>query len=116
MRSATGCCGFRLCGQPEPPFPGSRIVYASSGPSTLEKLLSRHVDDLVDDFRTGTPLATVVAEFRRSSGQIAVADFRNLLPKLLATRLKFSVPDLTTRPTFPGFALSWPRRGLCRQA
>ena len=48
-------------------FLGSRIVYASSGPSTLEKLLRRHVDDLVDDFRTGTPLATVVAEFRAAA-------------------------------------------------
>ena len=93
-------------------FPRSRIVYASSGPSTLEKLLRRHVDDLVDDFRTGTPLATVVSEFRRSGGQIVVADFRNLLPKLLATRLKFLGAGIDYEANFPGFALSWPRRRL----
>ena len=90
-------------------FPRSRIVYASSGPSTLEKLLRRHLDGLVDDFRTATPLAAVVSEFRRRGGQTIVADFRNLLPKLLAARMAFLGSGIHYRPT--SRALDCPGRG-----
>jgi ADP-heptose:LPS heptosyltransferase len=93
-------------------FPRSRIVYASSGPSTLEKLLRRHLHGLIDDFRTATPLAAVVSEFRPRGGQTMVADFRNLLPKLVAARMKFLGSGADYEANFPGFGLSWPRRRL----
>ena len=47
-----------------------------------------------------------------AGGQIAVADFRNLLPKLLAARLTFLGSGIDYEANFPGFALSWPRRKL----
>ena len=93
-------------------FPRSRIVYAASGPSTLEKLLGRHVSHLVDAFRTSTPLAAVVSEFQRRGERTAIADFRNLVPKLFAARLRFIGTGIDYEANFPGFALSWPRRKL----
>jgi ADP-heptose:LPS heptosyltransferase len=93
-------------------FPGTRIVYASSGPSTLHKLLRRHVDHLIDEFRMDTPLAAVLSEFAPRGTQVAVADMRNLLPKVTAMRLKLIGSAIDYEANFPGFALSWPRRRL----
>ncbi len=93
-------------------FPESRIVYASSGPSTLEKPLRRHVASLVDDFRTSSPLEDVFAEFNARDVGVSVADLRNLAPKLVAARLKLMLRAADHEANFPGFALSWPRRRL----
>lgn len=91
-------------------FPQSRIVYASSGPSTLEKLLRRHVERLVDDIRVKTPLDDVLAEIRRATRRVTVADLRNLAPKLAGAKLKLLASGVDYEANFPGFALSWPRR------
>lgn len=91
-------------------FPQSRIVYASSGPTTLEKLLRRHVDRLIDDVRAGTPLASVLADVRGAAPRVTVADLRNLAPKLMQARLKLLGSGIDYEGNFPGFVLSWPRR------
>jgi ADP-heptose:LPS heptosyltransferase len=93
-------------------FPDSRIVYASSGPSTLQKLLRRHVDHLVDELRTAIGLEELLTEHRRGGGSIAVLDLRNLLPRQAAMRLKLVGSGIDYDANFPGYALSWPRRRL----
>ena len=92
-------------------FPDSRIVYGCSGPSTLEKLLRRHVDHLVDSFRTHSPLPQILAEFGERGGT-SVADFRNLTPQLVGMRARLLGSQVDYEANFPGFALSWPRRKI----
>jgi len=89
-------------------FPDSRIVYGAAGNSTLETVLRRHVDHLIDDFRTNTSLADIVGELRPRRRAAAIVDFRNVVPWLLKTRLGLAGRGLGYEANFPGFLLSAP--------
>jgi ADP-heptose:LPS heptosyltransferase len=87
-------------------FPDRHIVYACKHTSTLETLLRRHVDHLVDEFRTNTPLLDIVAEAASGGRKAAIVDFRMVVPWLIATRLKLIGRGVSYQANFPGFALS----------
>jgi ADP-heptose:LPS heptosyltransferase len=87
-------------------FPEARIVYGSGGPSTLEKLLRRHVDHLIDDFRLRTSLPAILAEFAPNHRKVAIADFRMVVAHLIATRAKLAGKGYRYEANFPGHLLS----------
>ena len=89
-------------------FPDSRIVYGAGGGSSLESVLRRHVDHLVDDFRTETPLIDIIREMRPRRRPAAIVDFRNVVPWLLATRFGLVGRRIRYEANFPGFLLSAP--------
>ena len=89
-------------------FPDSRILYGTAGNSTLETVLRRYVNHLVDDFRTNTPLLDIVRELQPRRRTAAIVDFRNVVPWLLKARLGLAGRGLGYEANFPGFLLSAP--------
>ncbi|MFB9982129.1 hypothetical protein ACFSQQ_30580 [Mesorhizobium kowhaii] len=66
-------------------FPDSFIVYGTTASSTLEHVLNRHVDHLVDAINVRTPLARLVASHRKGKERVAIVDFRMVAPWLIQT-------------------------------
>lgn len=92
-------------------FPQSRIVYGTLGNSSLTGVLKKHVTSLIDDFRTGTPLSAILAEFKQRSAQTTIVDFRTGVPGLLVTGLQLIGSGVRYEPNFAGHLLSL-RRGV----
>ncbi|MFD2052446.1 glycosyltransferase family 9 protein [Mesorhizobium calcicola] len=89
-------------------FPDSFIVYGTSGASTLEHVLNRHVDHLVDAIHARTPLARLAAGHRNGKGRVAIVDFRMVAPWLIQTWASLVGRGIAYEANFPAFALSWP--------
>ncbi|RWC53281.1 MAG: lipopolysaccharide heptosyltransferase family protein [Mesorhizobium sp.] len=88
-------------------FPNSFIVYGTTGPSTLEHVLSRHAGHLVDTINVRTPLAHLVASHRKGKGRLAVVDFRISVRWLLQASVSLLGRGVAYEANFPAFALSW---------
>lgn len=71
-------------------------------------MLRRYVGHLVDDFRTNAPLIDIIRELQPRPRAAAIVDFRNVVPWLLATRLRLAGRGLGYEANFPGFLLSSP--------
>ena len=89
-------------------FPEHHIIYASSRGSTLEVVLRRHVDHLVDELRTRVDLFDLLAEKAARPRKTAIVDFRMVGFLLIATRLKLLGRGFTYEANFPNFGLSTP--------
>lgn len=89
-------------------FPDSFIVYGTTGASTLEHVLNRHVNHLVDAINVRTPLAHLVASHRKGKERVAVVDFRIVAPWLIQTWASLLGRGIAYEANFPAFALSWP--------
>lgn len=89
-------------------FPDSFIVYGTTEPSTLEHVLNRHVDHLVDAIKVRTPLAHLVASHRKANERMAIVDFRIVAPWLIQTWASLLGRGIAYEANFPAFALSLP--------
>ena len=87
-------------------FPDHHIVYGSQKRSMLQIALSPHVADLVDEWRTETPLADIVRDARQHTKSIAVIDLRTLVPAMAQARLSLIGSGVAYRANLPGFFLS----------
>ncbi|WP_082583411.1 glycosyltransferase family 9 protein [Mesorhizobium sp. Root695] len=88
-------------------FPDSFIVYGTTGSSTLEHVLNRHVHHLVDAINVRTPLMQLVASHRKGKERLAVVDFRISGRWLIQTWASLLGRGIAYEANFPGFALSW---------
>jgi ADP-heptose:LPS heptosyltransferase len=88
-------------------FPDSFIVYGTAGASTLDHVLNRHVDHLVDAINVRTPLMQLVASHRKGKGRLAVVDFRISGRWLIQTWASLLGHGIAYEANFPAFALSW---------
>jgi len=88
-------------------FPDSFIVYGTTRSSSLEHVLNRHVDHLVDAINVRTPLMQLVASHRKGKGRLAVVDFRISGRWLIQTWGSLLGRGIAYEANFPAFALSW---------
>lgn len=87
-------------------FPQSRIVYGAMRSSSLSHALNKHVAHLVDDFRTKTPLAAILAEFAPRGRKAIVVDLRAGVPGLMLTGLQLAGRGIRYEANFAGHLLS----------
>lgn len=88
-------------------FPDATIVYGCEHATTLERILKRHVEPLIDAFRIKAPLKAIVEEFR-PRGPVTVIDLRITPAELIGARLSLIGSGVRYEGNIPGFALSWP--------
>lgn len=88
-------------------FPDSFIVYGTTWSSSLEHVLNRHVEHLVDAINVRTPLTQLVASHRKGKERLAVVDFRISGRWLIQTWGSLLGRGVTYEANFPAFALSW---------